>query len=58
MLNSKEIEFILKNEGREIYKLILETSKIKGESSIDYKRCIKIIEAREKIKKKIPLWAE
>lgn len=56
MLNNNEIQFILENSDADILKLIMSSSKKDNIDNIDIKLCINCIEARNKIKNKVPEW--
>lgn len=51
-MNKKEIQYIIDNENSDIARLILG----KREEGINFQLCIKCIEARKKIKTKVPQW--
>ncbi len=53
MLNSAEIEFINEHKNANTHSLLLSAKKYQG---IDVALCVKCIEARKKIEKKIPDW--
>ena len=54
MLTKEEINFILENKGSNTTKLLLSKSKLQANLNISL--CVKCIEARNKVEKKIPLW--
>ena len=64
MLTSADIQFITENEGADISRLLLGSSgkgKKKGASTpddpaVNVSLCVKCIQAREKMKVKVPLW--
>lgn len=56
MLNSKEIEYIIKNGNANVSDLLLRKGKSETLDGINIPLCVKCIEARKKIESKIPLW--
>lgn len=53
MLNTEELDFIAKNAGKDSKSLILKKDKYKN---INISLCVNCIEAREKIRNKVPYW--